>query len=137
MSEAMMSEEFLALIDEKLEQVLEQPSGWGGMEALEPVVLVLLMLRGRVANPTASDRAIITGYRKFLAERTGPGAADLRTRLGDDCSIERMVEVLREHVECAQTAGIVPAGFPDVPRERPARPEQPAAEPHYLHRQAS
>jgi hypothetical protein len=132
-----MSEEFLALIDEKLDQVLEQPAGWGGVEALEPVVLVLLMLRNRVADPTASEREVIKSYRKFLAERTGPGASDLRARLGSDCSIERMVEILREHVECAQAAGMVPTVPPEVPGDRPARQEQPAAEPHYLHRQAS
>lgn len=132
-----MSEEFLALIDEKLDQVLEQPAGWGGVEALEPVILVLLMLRNRVADPTASEREVIQSYRKFLAERAGPGASDLRSRLGSACSLERMVEILREHVDCAQATGIVPTVIPEVAAERPIRREQPAAEPHYLHRQAS
>ena len=137
MTTNMPEKRFIALIDEKLDQVLEQPEGWGGVEALEPVVLVLLMLRNRVADPAASERDVIKDYRRFLAGRTSPGASDLLTRLGSDSSIERMVEILREHVECAQATGIVPTVRPAVPRGRPTRPEQPAAEPHYLHRQAS
>ncbi len=91
-------EDALALIDEQLGLVLGYPLGWGGMDALEPVVLALLMVRARVADPTVSDRVLHRSYRKFLAEQVGGGAAGLRDRLGSNCSVERMVEVLREYV---------------------------------------
>jgi len=94
---------FIALIDEKLEQVLKQPEGWGGLEALEPIALVLLMLRNRVTNPAASESDVIKDYKRFLAERTAPGTGALLTRLGDDPSLERMIKILRERVEYVQT----------------------------------
>lgn len=136
MTESATSEEFLALIDDKLAQILEHPAGWGGASAVEPVVLVLLMLRNKVVDPTSSDRDVVKAYREFLAQRLAPGPGALATRLGTDASPSELAEVLREHVECAQAKRIVPTEPPDVPK-RPDRGEQPAAEPHYLHRQAS
>lgn len=101
--------DFVDLIDRRLDQVLKYPQGWGGVDSLEPLVLMLLMLRSSVNETTPSDRAVVAEYRKFLAERVSGGAADLRARLGEDCSEARMVEILREHVErVRQQAGVEP-----------------------------
>ncbi|MFV8751242.1 hypothetical protein ACNOYE_11925 [Nannocystaceae bacterium ST9] len=90
--------EFIEQIDRRIDQVLKYPEGWGGVDALEPLVLMLLMLRAGVDESTSDDRTVVAEYRKSLGQRVGGGAADLRARLGEDCSIDRMVEILREHV---------------------------------------
>lgn len=117
--------EFLALIDERLDQVLAQPRSWGGTDALEPLVLMLSMLRARVADPTSTDQEVIRAYLGLLARRVGKGAGDLKSRLGPQCSIDSMVAVLSEQADCIRQRGIVGLAPPTVP-ERQLRPAQPA-----------
>lgn len=88
-----------ARLDEKLDQVLKNPRGWGGVDVLEPLVLMLLILRAETADPPASHAEVVQRYQQFLTERLGPGAGDVRERLGEDLSLEAVVNVLREHVE--------------------------------------
>jgi hypothetical protein len=87
----------IRLLDHKLEQILGCPSGWGGVDAIEPLVLTLLMLRASLADPPADERGVLRDYRRFLAERFGGGATDLKSRLGSDASESSMVAVLREY----------------------------------------
>ena len=94
--------EFLALVDEKLDHVLAHPGGWGGTETLEPIVLLLSMLRARTLDSTASDQAVLKTYGVFIADRVGKGAGDLRSRLGLNGSVDAMVTVLREFVDSAR-----------------------------------
>lgn len=89
--------EFLGKIDERIGHVLENPGAYGGIEAIEPVALVLFMLRARVVNADAEDRSILRNYKSFLASRVPHGCGGLRSRLGDECELDRMVEVLREY----------------------------------------
>jgi hypothetical protein len=96
-------DDVVALLDRRLAEVLDRPAGWGGIDALEPLVLTLLMLRTQVVNPVADERAVVRTYRRFLAVEFGAGAADLRTRLGADASLARVVDVLRRFV--AQATG--------------------------------
>ena len=57
------SERLVAWLDEKLREVLSAPGTWGGVEALEPLVLMLLMLRRRIHDPTAQDQELTHSYR--------------------------------------------------------------------------
>ena len=96
--------ELLVLVDEKLEQVLANPGGWGGTDTLEPIVLLLAMLRARALDSTVSDQAVLKTYHAFIADRFGNGNGDLRSRLGPSCSIDAMVTVLREFVDSARSS---------------------------------
>lgn len=84
------------LLDERLENVLFHPGQWGGTEALEPVVLMLWLLRAELGDPPMSSADVLQRYQNFLALKVGPGAAGLRERLGNRATITTMVEVLRE-----------------------------------------
>lgn len=86
-------------LDEKLDQVLKNPRGWGGVDVLEPLVLMLLILRAETADPPLAHAEVLRRYRQFLAERVAPGAGDIRARLGEELSLEAVVDVLREHVD--------------------------------------
>jgi hypothetical protein len=104
-------DDVVALLDRRLAEVLDCPAGWGGIDALEPLVLTLLMLRTQVVNPVADERAVVRTYRRFLAVEFGAGGADLCTRLGADASLARVVDVLRRFV--AQATGR-PLDAPEV-----------------------
>jgi hypothetical protein len=112
--------EFILLLDQRLERILGCPGGWGGIEALEPLVLTLLMLRASAVDPAIDERAVLRKYRRFLGERVGPGAADLMTRLGSDATEEKMIEILREYAEREQaTPGdLRRSQLPEPPSER-------------------
>lgn len=103
-----MTIDLLALVDQKLEEVLARPGMWGGTDTLEPLVLLLSMLRARAANPTTTDEAVLKAYHAFLAGRVDRGAGDLRSRLGADCSTDTMVAVLREYVDLIRERGVAP-----------------------------
>ena len=89
----------LAWIDEKLREVLSSPGAWGGAEALEPLTLMLLMVRRRVQEPSARDQDLTRSYRKFLARVTGPGAARLADRVPEQGREALMVEILDDFVD--------------------------------------
>lgn len=84
------------LLDAHLEAVLSNPGGWGGAEALEPVVLMLWLLRAELGDPSMAAADVLQRYRNFLALKVGPGAAGLRERLGNRATLATMVEILRE-----------------------------------------
>jgi len=98
-------------VDEKLREILSAPSAWGGVEALEPLVLVLLMARRRIHDPATRDQDLIRGYRKFLARVTGPGAARLADRVPSDGRERHMIEILGDFADQAraETASEAPA----------------------------
>ncbi len=95
----------VAWVDEKLREMLAAPRAWGGTEALEPLVLVLLMARRRLQVPTACDSDLTRSYQKFLASVVGPGAARLVDRLPIQGREAKMVEILGEFVEHARAGG--------------------------------
>ncbi|QRN95433.1 hypothetical protein JRI60_41255 [Archangium violaceum] len=95
-------------LDEKLDQVLKNPRGWGGVDVLEPLVLMLLILRAETADPPVSHAEVLRRYRRFLAERVAPGAGDIRARLGEALSLEAVVDVLREHVDAVREREVSP-----------------------------
>ncbi len=95
-------------LDEKLDQVLKNPRGWGGVDVLEPLVLMLLILRAETADPPLSHAEVLRRYRRFLAERVAPGAGDIRERLGEALSLEAVVDVLREHVDTVRGRVVSP-----------------------------
>jgi hypothetical protein len=134
--------EFIDILDRRIDQVLKYPGGWGGKDTLEPLVLMLLMLRSSVTDSDSNDRIVVGEYQKFLTERVGGGAADLRARLGEDCSEARMVEILREHVErvrdCPAPQSMA-SPLPEPPERALAGAENPVdiARPHYEHQRAS
>jgi hypothetical protein len=120
MSDPISEARFVQLLDDKLDQIVSEPGGWGGVDALEPLVLVLLMLRSQVRLPGKSDREVVSDYRKFLAEHVGAGAGDLKSRLGADCSAERMAELLRQYIDRAvESAGSTGPAMHASPREEP------------------
>lgn len=102
---------FVAWIDEKLREVLAAPGAWGGVEALEPLILVLLMARRRIHDPMGRDQDLVRGYRKFLARVTGPSAARLADRVPREERERHMVEILGDFVDqaLAETANDAPA----------------------------
>jgi hypothetical protein len=93
---------FIAWIDEKLREVLSAPGAWGGVEALEPLILVLLMARRRIHEPTARDQDLTRRYRRFLARVTGPGAARLADRVPSLSREQHMVQILHDFVDQAR-----------------------------------
>lgn len=95
-------ERLLRQLDEKLDSILDNPEGWGGIDALEPLVLLLLLLRAELATPRVTHAEVLKQYRFFLATRLKPGVGDIRERLGDTLSLQTMVELLREHVSSAR-----------------------------------
>ncbi|HEX5748898.1 MAG TPA: hypothetical protein VFZ09_21845 [Archangium sp.] len=96
-------ERILRRLDEKLDSILDNPEGWGGIDALEPLVLLLLLLRAELATPRVTHAEVLKQYRVFLATRLRPGVGDIRERLGDALSLENMVALLREHVSSVRT----------------------------------
>lgn len=115
-----------AKLDEKLDQVLKNPRGWGGVDVLEPLVLMLLILRAETANPPSSHAEVLQQYQAFLAKRLAPGAGDIRERLGEALSLERVVNLLREHVEAVRGRGAPsPRGKGHNRATPPARDPQP------------
>lgn len=90
---------FTGWIDEKLLEVLSAPGAWGGTEALEPLILVLLMARRRISRPAARDQDLVRRYRKFLARVMGPSAARLADRVPAPRREEQMVEILGDFVD--------------------------------------
>jgi len=132
--------EFIGLLDRKLEEILGCPTGWGGIEALEPLVLTLLMLRATIADPGADERAILRGYRRFLADRVGPGAADLRTRLGAAATEATMTEIMRDYANTQRTPApdLQAAQLPEPPIQRGIGGDAvDITRPHYVPRRAS
>ena len=125
--EALSDANSMALLDRQVAEVLACPAAWGGIDALEPLVLTLAMLRAKVADPDADDRAVLRDYRRFLAHRVGPGAADLKTRLGADATESQMRDILREYLDSlpAQPAQAGGVQLVDITK------------PHYLHKRAS
>lgn len=111
-------------LDEKLDQVLKSPRGWGGLDVLEPLVLMLLILRAETGDPPSSHAEVLRRYRRFLAERFGAGAGDIRARLGGALSLEAVVNVLREHVETVRGRGA-----PAHHGKGPSRAAPPARDP--------
>ena len=95
-------------LDEKLDQVLKNPRGWGGMDVLEPLVLMLLILRAETADHPLSHAEVLRRYRRFLTERVAPGAGDIRARLGEALSLEAVVDILREHVDSVRGHEVSP-----------------------------
>jgi hypothetical protein len=102
---------FVGWIDEKLREVLTTPGAWGGVEALEPLVLVLLMARRRIYDPGTRDQDLVRGYRQFLARVTGPSASRLADRVPREGRERHMVEILGDFVDQApaETANEAPA----------------------------
>lgn len=109
------STSLLKWIDTALDEILANPHGWGGVDALEPVILLLAILRGEFSSPRVAQQEVLRHYWAFLAAKVRPGSDDLRARLGERLSTETMVAVLREYVEL-------------VRRWAPGRPP-PASEP--------
>ena len=73
----------------------------------------------RFPSPLVRGR-LVKRYKRFLAERLGPGPADLRTRLGEDASEARMIEILREFADEQDTEDpdLPEARLPEPPRHR-------------------
>jgi len=113
----------LRWIDEALDQVLANPQGWGGVDALEPAVLLLVILRGELSSPPVARSEVLRQYWASLADKVGPGSEDLRTRLGVRLSTETMVTVLRAYV------GLVRSQAPL--RKRPPSSEPPRVFPRF------
>lgn len=83
------------VIDAKLDDVLENPQAWGGVRALEPLVLVLMMCR----EPD-DERGLMRAYRKYLAESLGPSSGSLVDRIPpDEDPLTVATDVLRRFVE--------------------------------------
>jgi hypothetical protein len=126
---------FVNLLDQRLEEILECPAGWGGVDALEPLVLTLMMLRAKTADPMADERQVLRDYRRFLAPRVGPGSADLKTRLGAEATDVKMRDILREYVECMRRdgSGRAISRLPDPPPQRRIGGDEviDIARPHY------
>lgn len=113
-------DDFTRAIDQRIDQVLGNPQGWGGVDALEPLVLMLLMLRAEFANPPSPRTEVLRQYRRFLAGRFEPGVGDLRERLGPRLSPEAMVAVLREHTAIVRAQTVPSSQSPS--RDRSAQP---------------
>lgn len=132
---------FVSLLDQRLEEILRCPAGWGGVDALEPLVLTLLMLRSKVADPTVDERLVLREYRRFLASHVGAGSADLKTRLGPDASEARMSDILRAYVDCLRPSesDLAAARLPEPPRQRRIGGDTVVdiARPHYQYERAS
>ena len=114
-----VSRDIAVWIDEAVEQVLANPQGWGGVDALEPIVLLLLILRGELMSPPVARTEVLRRYWKFVADTVAPGSADLRTRLGANLSTDSMVAVLRAHHELVRAR-------PEASRRPPASGPRPA-----------
>jgi hypothetical protein len=108
-------ERILRRLDEKLDSILDNPEGWGGVDALEPLVLLLLLLRADMTTPRMTHAEVLKQYRAFLSRRLKPGAGDIRERLGDAPSLETMAGLLRAHVSSVrahQRPSTPTVGFP-------------------------
>lgn len=112
----LLRERLVAWIDEKLREALSAPGAWGGVEALEPLILMLLMARRRVHDPTARDQELTRSYRKFLARVTGASAARLADRVPSEGRVKHMVEILGDFVdqERAEASNEAPAARPAI-----------------------
>jgi len=90
----------VGFIDEKIENVLDAPQAWGGLEPLEPLILALLMCRQFTALGDDDERGLIRQYRLHLSDSVGPGSARLMDRPPDRPGrLEIAVDVLRKFAE--------------------------------------
>lgn len=119
-------------IDQRIDQVLEFPEQWGGLEVMEPMVLMLSMLRARVHDASATDRTVVDDYLRFLSTRVGAGAASLPARLGPEATVEKVGEILRAFVEESRgrTTKRAPFHFVAETSPRPQLAELLAESPH-------
>lgn len=102
-------------VDEKIDLVLEVPHAWGGAEPLEPLILMLLMIRQFVAFGDENERQLMRSYRQHLARSVGKGSARLIDRLPDGDKCDAAVSALTAFVEQQRS----PRGsrIPEVPPE--------------------
>jgi hypothetical protein len=108
-------EHIVEYIDEKIDLVLEAPQAWGGEEPLEPLVLMLLMLRQFVVSNDDDEHQLLRAYRRHLAGSVGPGAARLIERLPDGDKCLAAVPILQEFVNRQRTEPSV--RIPELPPE--------------------
>jgi len=114
-------------LDEKIELVLSAPAAWGGLEPLEPLILMLLMCRQYAAFGDDDERTLMRAYRKHLAESLGRGSARLVERLPPEDRMARAVEVLRRFAE---------AHHAERPLQEVNRPEERRASVRLLRQQS-
>ncbi len=105
----MTAQNILQWVDTAMDEILANPQGWGGIDALEPLFLLLVILRGEVASPRIAQQQVLTQYWTFLATHIRPGSDDLRARLGQDLSVETMVAVLRKYAALVRQVPVTPA----------------------------
>lgn len=90
-------DDFAEAICEKLGAILKHPEGWGGREALEPLVFVLLMLFQRTQGADATeDPKVLRDYNEFLSEHFQSASSLPLAARG--LSVDEMVEVLQTFV---------------------------------------
>lgn len=96
--------EVVAWLDERLQDVLDNPGAWGGETSLEPVVLCLIMLREEFRDQKNGPAKVRHAYRKHLARlRKGDNRREGRPGSG----LEALVAQLRTFSKCE---------FDEVPR---------------------
>jgi hypothetical protein len=74
-------------IDDKINLILEYPQAWGGAESLEPLILMLLMLRQFAALGSDDERELMRAYRQYLAKAVGRGSVRLIERLPEESDV--------------------------------------------------
>jgi hypothetical protein len=70
-----------------------------------PMILLLLMVRRRVREPTARDQDLTRSYRKFLARVTEPGTARLADRVPEQGREAHMGEILGDFIDQVRAEG--------------------------------
>lgn len=95
------SHEVLEWVDRRLDAMLARPRAWGGGEAVETQVLLLLQFRALLARPGASKVAThaLESYFEYL-ERSFPAAPHLPLHqiVGDDPTCEKLAFQLQKVV---------------------------------------
>jgi hypothetical protein len=96
--------EVVTWLDERLQDVLDNPGAWGGEVSLEPVALCLIMLREEFRDPQNGPAKVRHTYRKHLA-RLRKGNSRREGRPGG--GLDALVAQLRTFSKCE---------FDEVPR---------------------
>lgn len=74
------------------------PRGMGGLMALEPLILMLLMCRQYMVSGTEEERDLLRAYRRHLTEALGSSSAGLVGRISSEEGLPKATEVLRNFV---------------------------------------
>lgn len=97
-------DEIVALIDKKIDDIIERPSAYGGKQPLEPLILVLLMIRQRTRDSEIVEAEIVQDFLAHVNKRLGFSPEPLSDRFPETYDGEaEEAALIREYVNALRS----------------------------------